>query len=242
MTMPVTDPNVDALSVECPICVMPPGALCIDLRANPAKGRPQITTVHRERFRLANPNSTECDICKIKTGNLPRHRVACARKHGKSTGTPIKAMDNVVMRAGSFAAAEAVVPVDGQFKNGVTDLDVASLLAYLDQGGVVVPRQRLDRWTAAAKRGAVLPSGSRRNLSTVVNETIRLGLTTVATERTGQHTYRTFLAPAMVHMRSRFNRALPACTRPAASFKRYRLMDDRMDLVDCLACLDIATI
>jgi len=243
--MPITTPYVDPLLIECPVCVQPAGKPCIDLRGNPELPRDEMETVHRPRFQKANRNSVACDLCGTMTGNLPRHRTACARKRGLAvlTSSPSTAQENLIIRAGSFAAADAVVPVDGQFRNGVTDLDMASLLAYLDAGGLVFPRASMDRWSAADKRGIVLPSGSRRSVSAVANEAIRLGLASVSSERTGPSTVRTLLVPAYVHLRSRFNRAMPACQRPAHSIKRYRLMDaDRLDLVDCLLCTDIASI
>lgn len=195
---------------------------------------------------LTGPISAVCDICGIQTGNLPKHRKACARKAGTvATAGPITAMEqDLIERAGSFAAADAVLNADAQMRGGVTDLDMARLLLALDSGAEIVMGKRTDTWVAPAGSPLKGFDGQfgRRSLSKVVNEAIRLGLAHVAVDRETPALVRTYLAPALTHARSRFNRVMPACQHPTTTIKRYRLMDrDRLALVDCQACVDIVS-
>lgn len=186
-----------------------------------------------------------CDICHREVGHVPKHRKSCALKHGKPvlTGPPTQAELDLIERAGAHAQAETTLDHDRRFQKGVTDLDVARVLHFLDRGGEIIAQPKANTWLAPA--GSPLKAEgtyTRRNLSVVVNEAVRLGLAYVATERTGPATWLTYIAPSLVHLRSRFNRHAPACSRPQNSIKRYRLLDQaHLSLVDCQGCVDIAS-
>jgi len=196
---------------------------------------------------MTGPISAECDICGVKTGNLPKHRRACVKRANLPvhTGPLTEEEKGLIDRAGSHAVAETALDYDRQLHHGVTDLDVAVLLLFLDRGGEIIPGLKRDTWRAPAGSPLKGENGvyPRRSLSRVVNEAIRLGLVFVASEQVFPDVWHTYLAPSLTHMRSRFNPLAPACSRPINSIKRYRLLDhDHLALVDCQACVDIAAI
>lgn len=185
-----------------------------------------------------------CDVCGRSTGNLARHRPACAKRNGDpitaTTNLPERDRNEIIW-AGAHAAAEITLDWDQQYQDGVTDLDMARLLRGLDQGALIVPSRNINRWRSEGPSPLRSERGyARRALTTVVNEAVRLGLAFIQRDRTGPATWRTYVASAPVHMRSRFNRARPACGGPNTTIKRYRLVDD-LTLVDCQACVDLSS-
>ena len=181
-----------------------------------------------------------CDVCERETGNLARHRPACARRAGEVVSTTnLSDADRIkVIRAGCHATAEVMLDRDAQLREGVTDLDVARVLLALEGGALIIPGPRNStRWMAphGSPLRAMDGTYERRSLNRVVGEMIRLGLAYVATQRTGPSSFRRFLAPALVHARG--GRGRPACGGPTTTIKRFRLVDE-LTLVDCQACVD----
>jgi hypothetical protein len=180
-----------------------------------------------------------CDVCGKQTGNLARHRPSCARKAGEpvSTRNLSEKERALVIRGGGHAMAEAALEPEARLKEGVTDLEVAILLAALEDGLRIHPSRTLTRWTAVG--GSPLKVGTRyirRGLSTVVNEALRLGLVHLVAERTGPAMVLTYLVPAIVHAHGD-RPGEPLCGRPSTTIKRYRLVADLV-YVDCQACVD----
>jgi len=151
----------------------------------------------------------------------------------------------LVIRASAHAAAEAMLLPGSRFQEGVTDLEVARVLSALERGALIVPSaSRPNRWMLGVGTPNPLvgmeSNAGPRPLSRIVAEMIRLGLAYPRTERTGPASYRTYLEPAMVHLRGPVWR-LPMCGGPSSTIKRYRLVDD-LTLVDCQSCADAACV
>lgn len=194
---------------------------------------------------MQGPIAATCDVCGKPSGNLPKHRVACARAAGRPAlaTEPTQAELDLIERAGAHAAAEAVLRPSAQLQGGVTDLDVARVLLFLDGDGEIIYLPKSKQWLAPA--GSPLKDGlkyTRRSLTTVVNEASRLGLVYPARNEPGPHQGPWYLAAALVHYRSAADRLTPMCASTArpSKIKRYRLVDD-LTLVDCQGCVDIAS-
>jgi len=177
----------------------------------------------------------DCDVCGRATGNLAKHRPACARLYGRVPApVPLtRDEDALILRAGTHAVHANLLPPESLLQGGVRDLDIARLVHYVERGGLVWPNART--WKADG-----MPAMRRPSLTLVVNEALRLGIVKPITVRTGPGVYRTLLAAASTHARSAYVSWLPACGRQDLHALRYRLLDrDHLMYVDCQACLDM---
>jgi len=181
------------------------------------------------------PKVQDCDVCGQETGNLAKHRPACARKAGRIPATvPLSlAEDGLILRAGTHAVHEGLLEPVARLQGGVSDLDIARLVLYVERGGLVWPTDSRRTWKADG-----MPAMRRPSLTRVVNEGLRLGILRAITVKSGASTYRTLLAAAPTHIRSKRGQ-MPACGRQDLHALRYRLLDsNHLAYVDCQACLD----
>jgi hypothetical protein len=177
-----------------------------------------------------------CNVCKRETGNLPRHRPACARLHGRpALGINLTPEDEaLIRRAGTHAAHEHTLPAAQRWHGGVNDLDVARLVFQLERGLMIVPSHGGRTWVPLEPMPAM-----RMSLTGIVNEALRLQVVRHGTERTGASAYRTFLTPAVTHARSAAAPGRPACGLHRMGPVRWRLLDsDDLMYVDCQGCMD----
>lgn len=131
----------------------------------------------------------------------------------------------LIDRAGAHCVA--VPGPDAQFREGVTDLDVARLMRGLENNPPIsVVRNPVGRWYAESNRF------TGRSVSNIVGEMIRTGLLTHVHDRAGHH-----LVPAKVHLCAT-DALVTRCREPGEGMgpKRVRLATDPV-MVDCLACL-----
>jgi hypothetical protein len=138
----------------------------------------------------------------------------------------------LVVRAGAHAAPDYELPASAQFRDGVSDLDVARLILRIERGAAVVAGSSGRSWHTVP-RGFRMPP-----LTRVVNEALRVRLVRLDAVRTGPHTVRQQLACAPVHVRdfTRTGRRRTACAAWLSEpFVRYRTVDDP-GLADCIAC------
>jgi hypothetical protein len=187
---------------------------------------------------LTGPIAGTCDICQRPTGNLPMHRPACARDHGRlPLAEPISLKEEeLVFRAGLHAVPPAALHPSEQLRRGVSDLDVARLVHQIERGNIIYPSGSHQTWRSTG----ALPR-MRRSLTTVVSEALRLGIVHPMVEHTSPHIYRTRLAAARTHAKRRGYTNKPACRLMSIQVRRWRLLPaDQLAYVDCQACLDLA--
>lgn len=187
---------------------------------------------------LTGPIAGTCDICRRPTGNLPMHRPACARDHGRlPLAEPISLKEEeLVFRAGLHAVPPAQLDPAERLERGVSDLDVARLVHQIERGNIIYPSSSHQTWRSTGP----VPRG-RRALSTVVSEALRLGIVHPVVEHTSPHIYRTRLAAAPTHAKRRGYTNKPACRLMSIQVRRWRLLPaDQLAYVDCQACLDLA--
>jgi hypothetical protein len=186
---------------------------------------------------LTGPITGTCDICQRPTGNLPMHRPACARDHGRlPLAEPISLKEEeLVFRAGLHAVPPGALHPSEQLRRGVSDLDVARLVHQIERGNIIYPSTTHKTWRSTGP----VPRG-RRALSTVVSEALRLGIVHPVVEHSSLYVYRTRLEAAPTHARRRGTANRPACGLLSVRVWRWRLLDaDRLMFVDCQACLDL---
>lgn len=131
-------------------------------------------------------------------------------------------------RAAITRSGAHTVPVNHEhpetnFRDGVTDLDVARVFYQIERRAEV-------RWSAAAARWVSIGMPHTLRLHATVQEMLRTGL---ATERIED--LKRVLRPAAVHLRHLGMPRRPACDR--GNELRFRLIDDDRTLVDCLDCV-----
>lgn len=187
---------------------------------------------------LIGPPSGVCDICTRATGNLPMHRPACAREHGRlplaEAVSPKE--EELIFRAGLHAVPPAALDPSERLERGVSDLDVARLVHQIERGNIIYPSGSHQTWRSTGP----VPKG-RRALSTVVSEALRLGIVHPMVEHSSPHIYRTRLAAALTHAKRRGYTNKPACRLMSIQVRRWRLLTpDQFAYVDCQACLDLA--
>lgn len=154
--------------------------------------------------------SRDCDRCGRSTGNLVIHQRAC--------------IGNIADRAGAHAQPESTLRAAQRFQHGVTELDVARVMAELESGTRLY-LNRMGRWYA--------PGGRLRGLhrlSPAVHEMIRTGLVRHWRDREGDH-----LVPAKVHLLGTDGQSACHFVGEDMGPMRSRLTDE-MTLVDCLDC------
>jgi hypothetical protein len=138
-------------------------------------------------------------------------------------------VEGLVLRAGAHATVPEFLKPQAQTQGGVSDLDIARLLFFVERGGLVWPTETRRAW-----KGLVPRLGSRPSLTRITQEALRLGLARVITIRIGQGLYRTKLAAAPVHL-DRAEGPGPACHRTDAL--RWRLLGvEHLAYVDCVEC------
>ena len=178
-----------------------------------------------------------CDICFRDTGNLAMHRPACAREHGR---LPLAVAvsereEELILRAGLHSAAPSSLPETERLGRGVSDLDVARLVHQIERGNIIYPSRSHQTWRSTGPMAK-----TRRSLTTVVSEALRLGIVHIVTDHTSPHTYRTRLAAAITHARRRGTVNQPACGVLVVKPVRWRLLGtEQLAFVDCQACMDI---
>lgn len=182
-----------------------------------------------------------CDICFKPTGNLPKHRVACARKRGRlPLGVPVTEDEEaLIVRAGTHAMNPALLEPQARFYSPVSDLHVARLVHHVESGVKVWPSPTRKTWYADESYTGKQHSPS---ITRIVMEALRTEVVAVVTEKTGVNRYGTFLRAEPTHARSAEDAAKPACKQFGRGNKRWRLLDiANLMYVDCLACLDRPT-
>jgi len=172
----------------------------------------------------------ECDICHLPTLNLGAHRAVCEKKRAVARPLQMRGIweTDLIVRAGAHARPGLTE------ENGVTDLNIARLVHWIERGGLVHPSLS---WRTYEAPG--MPRMTPR-VSRVAMEALRLGIVRPIMVRTGPYTFRTQLAAAPVHAMSATDRSLPACGAEDKDVLRWRLLT-REDVaqVDCRDCTEL---
>lgn len=181
-----------------------------------------------------------CDVCAKESGNLNRHRAACARRHGRlPSAVPLSVADErLILRAGTHATHVNLLAPEARLHGKVRDLDIARLVLHVERGGIVVPSATGRTWYA---EGMPKLPGQNVSLTRTAQEAVRLGILRIVVRATGRDIYRTQLSAAPTHARSARDRRRPVCGLVDPDVLRWRLLDRaHLAYVDCQGCMDLA--
>lgn len=183
-------------------------------------------TIQSEKPRRGSKGGV-CGGCGREVGGLTYHQRYCLKLDHDVIASRTEALS---VRSSAHAAAPGLLRAAQRFQHGVTDLDVARVMAGLEEGTRLY-RNRAGSWLAPD--GTPLAARVGRPLSTTVGEMIRTGLVRHYRTREGDH-----LLPAPVHYLDRTDGlAHSACLFTGEDMGPMRSrLTERLDLVDCLAC------
>ena len=190
-------------------------------------------TIQKEHGK-PGPKGGVCGGCLREVGALIAHQRYCLEVDHAVAESRIEALS---VRSSAHAALNESLRAAQRFQHGVTDLDVARVMAGLEDGTRLY-RNRAGRWLAPTGTPLAVRTHRGRELSTTVGEMIRTGLVRHYRTREGDH-----LLPAPVHYLDHTNGlAHSAClfTGEDMGPMRARLVE-RLDLVDCLACEQVVS-
>lgn len=172
----------------------------------------------------SGPRGGVCAYCKQEVGGLVVHERHCLKRDWDA-----ETISRAHFIASASAHATATPRAAQRWQNGVTDLDVASVLFAIEANGAQPRRTTAGRWVGFSMS---------RGLSVVVNEMIRTGLLrhVIAREAGGGHRA-DYLVPALVHLNDGIGWSVCRFAGEDMGPMRSRLLTD-LALVDCLHCCD----
>lgn len=171
----------------------------------------------------SGPRGGVCAYCSRVVGGLVVHERYCLKRDWDA-----ETVSRAHFIARASAHATATPRAAQRWQNGVTDLDVASVLFAIEANGFQPHRNAAGRW---------LGMRMDRNLSTVVNEMIRTGLLRHVMILVPGTPAQDAVVPALVHLKGADGWSVCHFTGEDMGPMRSRLLMD-LALVDCLHCCD----